>query len=366
MNDKGNLNNDRKWFNQTARLVLWITIDMISEHFWASLGKGWVVSDWAHTVRGIMIDNWSTLINNDHRSMIMDDWFRPPICICFHNITPNHTPNHHRITYITSLHTMSTEAQVPPELVQFKLTMEDLEILEVRKEEWWTGDHADRNKIANKVYDEMKKKNPHWSREDKDLRKRVSLLIWQCFSDGIEWNIVQQGVYTWFHTYRWTREWSEKFKSIKKWTGRRVLAVQAKGELKKTIQGKTGGWVEVTSCKLDNQKAFSTYQKELSNLWDQTLVVEKKKMEDLADIWNQMGPPVEEQAKYDLHWINILLKLMPNRNANQAYKHVKSFCKQMKKSCGMDCLVLTCHKDMNGVLVMNALSLFILEVEFAS
>jgi hypothetical protein len=57
---------------------------------------------------------------------------------------------------------------------------------------------------------------------------------------------------------------------------------------------------------------------------------------------------------------------MLNRNANQAHKHVKSFCKQMKKSCGMDCLVLTCHKDMNGVLVTNALSLFILAVEFAS
>ena len=72
---------------------------------------------------------------------------------------------------------MSTKTQVPPELVQFKLTMEDLEILEARKEEWQMGDCAERNKIANKVYDKMKKKNPHWSREDKDLRKRVSLLI---------------------------------------------------------------------------------------------------------------------------------------------------------------------------------------------
>ena len=78
----------------------------------------------------------------------------------------------------------------------------------------------------------------------------------------------------------------EKFKGIKKWTGRRVLAVQAKEELKKTIQGKTGGWVETTSCKSDNQKAFGTYQKELSNLWDQTSAVEKKKIENLADIWN--------------------------------------------------------------------------------
>ena len=54
---------------------------------------------------------------------------------------------------------------------------------------------------------------------------------------------------------------------------------------------------------------------------------------------------------------------MQNRNANQAHKHVKSFCKQMKRSCGMDCLVLTCHKDMSGVLVMNVLSLFNFEFD---
>ena len=80
---------------------------------------------------------------------------------------------------------MSAEPHVPPELLQFKLTKEDLESLEGRKEEWWTGDHSQRNKIAQKVYDEMKKKNPHWSREDKDLRKKVS---WQYLRYSIELN----------------------------------------------------------------------------------------------------------------------------------------------------------------------------------
>jgi hypothetical protein len=70
---------------------------------------------------------------------------------------------------------MPAEAHVPPELVHFKLTEEDLEILEGRKEQWRAGDRSQRNKIGQKVYDEMKKKNPHWSREDKELRKKVSL-----------------------------------------------------------------------------------------------------------------------------------------------------------------------------------------------
>jgi hypothetical protein len=70
--------------------------------------------------------------------------------------------------------------------------------------------------------------------------------------------------------------------------------------LKKTIQGKTGGWVEATSGKADNQKAFGTYQRELSMLWDETSEAEKRKMEELAVIWNRMGPPPEEQARYEL------------------------------------------------------------------
>lgn len=85
-----------------------------------------------------------------------------------------HTLNQYQITYVTSVLAMSTEAHVPPQLLRFKLTKEDLERLEARKEEWRTGDRSQRNKIAQKVYDEMKKKNPHWSREDKDLRKTVS------------------------------------------------------------------------------------------------------------------------------------------------------------------------------------------------
>ena len=62
----------------------------------------------------------------------------------------------------------------------------------------------------------------------------------------------------------------------------------------------------------------------------------------------------------------VLSILMQNRNAKQGHKHVKSFCKQMKKSCGIDCLVLTCHKEMNGVVVTNALSLFTSEFFSAS
>ena len=77
---------------------------------------------------------------------------------------------------------MPAEVHVPPELIQFKLTKEDLEILEARKEEGHAGDCSQWNKIAQKVYNEMKKRNPHWSREEKDLRKKVSSYSWKYWS----------------------------------------------------------------------------------------------------------------------------------------------------------------------------------------
>lgn len=44
------------------------------------------------------------------------------------------------------------------------------------------------------------------------------------------------------------------------------------------------------------------------------------------------------------------------RNAQKAYKNIRSFCKQMKKSCGMDCVVLGFHKDEKGSIVLKSLS----------
>jgi hypothetical protein len=46
------------------------------------------------------------------------------------------------------------------------------------------------------------------------------------------------------------------------------------------------------------------------------------------------------------------------RNADKASKYIRSFCKQMKKTCGMDCVVLTCHKNQKGTIEANALSVF--------
>jgi hypothetical protein len=90
---------------------------------------------------------------------------------------------------------------------------------------------------------------------------------------------------------------AEKFKDIKKWTARSVLAVEAEEELKTTIWENTGGWAGSLSGKSDNQKAFGAYQGELSNLWKATSDRERERLEDVAKLWNQMGPPPEQQAK---------------------------------------------------------------------
>jgi hypothetical protein len=93
------------------------------------------------------------------------------------------------------------------------------------------------------------------------------------------------------------RESVEKFKSLKKWTARSVFGAEVQDELKTMIRMKTGGWKGSLSDKSDNQKAFGQYQAELSKLWNTTSDGEKARLGKVAELWNQMGPPPEQQAK---------------------------------------------------------------------
>jgi hypothetical protein len=106
-----------------------------------------------------------------------------------------------------------------------------------------------------------------------------------------------KGIYLWFHTYGRTRKSAEKFKDVKKWTARKVLAVEAEEDLKQTIRESTGGWNGSNSGKADNQKAFGTYQVELSKIWNQQSEDDRSRLEEIARLWNETGPPAIQQAK---------------------------------------------------------------------
>ena len=64
------------------------------------------------------------------------------------------------------------------------------------------------------------------------------------------------------------------------------------------IQQKTGGWNGMNSGQANNQKAFRTYQVELSRLWEGVPEREKARLEEVAALWNQMGPLPDQQAKF--------------------------------------------------------------------
>ena len=108
-----------------------------------------------------------------------------------------------------------------------------------------------------------------------------------------------QGVYTWFHLYGRKRESVEKFKNVKKWNARSVFGTEVEDELKAVIRKRMGGWNGSSSGKADNQKAFGQYQAELSRLWNGTTEDDKERLGKVAELWNQMGPPPKQQARYE-------------------------------------------------------------------
>jgi hypothetical protein len=73
--------------------------------------------------------------------------------------------------------------------------------------------------------------------------------------------------------------------------------VEAEEDLKEIIRSNTGGWNGSNSGKADNQRAFGTYQVELSKLWHGTSEAERERLDEIAALWNQVGPPAEQQAK---------------------------------------------------------------------
>jgi hypothetical protein len=68
---------------------------------------------------------------------------------------------------------MSPEIQVPLELIRFKLSLEDIELLQEHKAEWQAANRTDRQSIATRVYGALKKRNPLWTEEDRKLKKEV-------------------------------------------------------------------------------------------------------------------------------------------------------------------------------------------------
>jgi hypothetical protein len=69
---------------------------------------------------------------------------------------------------------LSAETQVPLELVQFKLSPDIINQLLANGDAWRAGNRAEWQKIAGKVYNNLKSTNPQWTEADQKLKKEVS------------------------------------------------------------------------------------------------------------------------------------------------------------------------------------------------
>jgi hypothetical protein len=69
---------------------------------------------------------------------------------------------------------LSAETQVPLELVRFKLSPDIINQLLANRDAWRAGNRAERQKIAGKVYNDLKRTNPQWTEADRKLKKEVS------------------------------------------------------------------------------------------------------------------------------------------------------------------------------------------------
>lgn len=107
-------------------------------------------------------------------------------------------------------------------------------------------------------------------------------------------------------------------------------------------------------AKPGTKEYMSFYQKGLNKLMDKVKESEIEEAKLLAEKWNNEGPPDAVKSKYVLitqsRWI--LSKLLRNAETKGA-KYIKQFCRDMKKLCGMNCVVLETHKSRTGNAVVT-------------
>lgn len=173
--------------------------------------------------------------------------------------------------------------------INYNFTEEELAVLEQHKQEWQDADRPQRRVIATKVYSSMKKKNPDWDVATKKLRKEVSTMTLIIVITAADRCI--QGVHWWFHTFGRKRGSRERFDGVKRWNGRLVAAIEREQELREAIQEASNG------SKPGSQEYFACYQRELSKICNNMSEAQQAKYRAIADRWNKIGPPEEEQQK---------------------------------------------------------------------
>jgi hypothetical protein len=99
------------------------------------------------------------------------------------------------------------------------------------------------------------------------------------------------------------------------------------------------------------------YQKALSKVIKKSPTVDIEDAKATAAWWNTMGPLPEIQAKYQRN-IYIPDAITDRLSCRTAHKHgtkyIRDFCRQMKVSCGMDCLVIGFYQDGDQNIVLQS------------
>jgi hypothetical protein len=70
-----------------------------------------------------------------------------------------------------------------------------------------------------------------------------------------------------------------------------VVGVEHETELQEQVE-------DASNAKAGSADYFSCYQRELSKIWNGMSTKEQDRAAGIADRWNKIGPPKDEQLKY--------------------------------------------------------------------
>ena len=92
----------------------------------------------------------------------------------YYYLTSTSTTSHVPLCFLLP---MAAQINVPLELIQYKLTLEDIVLFMEHKQEWQDADWKKWQVITSKVYVQWKAGNTHWNNDEKKLKKEVWSLL---------------------------------------------------------------------------------------------------------------------------------------------------------------------------------------------
>lgn len=236
----------------------------------------------------------------------------------------------------------SKHPNIPP-TDGFTITREDAKILSEYVEEFQDGDADMRTTIIANAMAELAVLREDGESFNKSVASKVRyahIVLWTGRN-----NVRPQKIRKWFYNH-YNRPERQYVKFIRRWSARNAFYHMCRDEVMMEAE-------EMSDAPPGSQAFLGSLQDATTKLWKNLPDEEQQLYVRLAKKWSEEPPPPHIQARYVVpNSLKLVQYYHSSRMASTvSAKIVRDFQKQLFKSCGVRCIVLTAHAHEDSQII---------------